>query len=162
MGTWEHRAILEGNKGTRTPLGTLIRETSGRERHVKVPDLTCQTTARLGTRLPHVIYVRPAASNEIPGYRVLGIWTVSEGGGRGSIHFLEVHIWEPIKLILALQIFFPWNVWIPVPLQQYQTGLNYSKHFNVSTKSCVELDLDLFESFSVPERPRDILSNQIF
>ena len=21
MGTWEHRAILEGNKGTRTPLG---------------------------------------------------------------------------------------------------------------------------------------------
>ena len=62
--------------------------------------------ARLGTRLSHVIYVRPTASNEIPGYWVFGIWTVSEGGGRGSIHFLEVHIWEPIKLILALQIIF--------------------------------------------------------
>ena len=49
-----------------------------------------------------------------------------------------------------------------MPLQQYQTGLNYSEHFNFSTKSCVELDLDLFEIFSVPERPRDILSNQIF
>ena len=24
MGTWEHRVILEGNKGTRTPCGTLF------------------------------------------------------------------------------------------------------------------------------------------
>ena len=32
MGTWEHRAILEGNKGTRTPLG----DPPNCNRHIKI------------------------------------------------------------------------------------------------------------------------------
>ena len=40
MGTWEHRAILEGSKGTRIPLGDPYLITERKERTGLQPNLT--------------------------------------------------------------------------------------------------------------------------